>query len=380
MRILMFAFACDPDRGSEPGAGFVLAEAASLGEERRVHVITRNDPGVADRLRQRLGSNVTVWAVDSPGSRSVYLNYFVWILRASRVAVGLRRREHFDVVHHATYASDWFVNPLHLLRKREGERWVWGPAGGATYPPLRLLRRALGGGWWRDIRRMGLTSLLRIAAQRLLRGRVDAVLALNDDSARSFDSRGFLDVGVTSNLVIDYDEIPLPAERSDRRLVWASRAEPWKGLWLALDAFSQLPEEWEFVILGGGTDGAELRDRVHKFEGRVRICGSVPRATALDEIRRATALILPSLHDSAPWVAGEAGAMAVPVVCLELGGVATMAGPLARVVDSRPTRTLVARIAEAVQRVSKEQKQDPSRIHTRQRLREALDTAYGAST
>ena len=34
----------------------------------------------------------------------------------------------------------------------------------------------------------------------------------------------------------------------------------------------------------------------------------------------ADALLLPSLHDSAPWVVGEALSMGVPAVCLDQGG------------------------------------------------------------
>jgi len=44
----------------------------------------------------------------------------------------------------------------------------------------------------------------------------------------------------------------------------------------------------------------------------------------LAAMHEADVLLLPSMHDSAGWVVGEAAAAGIPTVCLRLGGPATM--------------------------------------------------------
>jgi glycosyltransferase involved in cell wall biosynthesis len=59
-------------------------------------------------------------------------------------------------------------------------------------------------------------------------------------------------------------------------------------------------------------------------------------------------LLLPSMHDSAGWVVGEAAAAGIPTVCLRLGGPATMvrrSGGNAVL----PTSDVVAELADAVE-------------------------------
>ncbi|XGU19412.1 glycosyltransferase [Rhodococcus sp. 3Y1] len=88
-----------------------------------------------------------------------------------------------------------------------------------------------------------------------------------------------------------------------------------------------------------------------------------------------SALLFPSMHDSGGWVAAEAAAVGLPVVCLDLGGVPTLAGRNA-VTIRLLRRRLSSRIARSI--VETELSLfEPQRDWTRSRLKLVLSRSYG---
>jgi len=89
-------------------------------------------------------------------------------------------------------------------------------------------------------------------------------------------------------------------------------------------------------------------------------------------------LVFPSLHDSGGWSAAEGAACGLPVVCLDLGGVQTMAGENAVVVESKPVVSIAERIARAIEQ-TQTTAYEPRRDWTMDRLLQKLRRAYGIS-
>lgn len=377
---LIFAFACDPRKGSEPGAGAIVARTvAPLFSS--VTIVTRPITDLTtSELAGRIGSNVTVvYSATLPEGVPTYLRYLSWIISATRHTRILRRNRSYSVLHHVTYASDWFVNPLLLLRKKPGERWIWGPAGGASYAPFRTCRvvtqsRAIG-----EMLRKVVTTTSRRIVHALLRSKVDVAIGLNSDSSKAFESSGFAKVMTSSNAVIDYETISPTGASDSRTLVYASRGVDWKGLPLVIASLSRLPAEWGLIVAGHHTDTDRYRSLAVKYGviARVSFLGPLERAEALVRISKCAALLLPSLHDSAPWTAAEAAALGVPVVCLDLGGVSSMAGSQAVVVASMPASTLVERYVTAIASLPPRGSLPPYQAHTAAHLMNLLCEAYG---
>ncbi|WP_286214159.1 glycosyltransferase [Demequina sediminis] len=388
--MLVFAFACDPHRGSEPGAGAAIAKAAALVGD--VTVLTRAEPGRDPAVDIPAACGVTravaipsrAWEARLP----VHVRYAAWCVRAAAWRRAHRTGSDYQVLHHATYASDWFLNPLMLLRKAPGEQWVAGPGGGATYPSVAIARAAAGGGVAtlasELVRRWSTRASRRLMAARLRR-RVDHALALNPDSRAELSRLGFPRVSVTSNAVIDYAALPLREDHrpgSAPRVLFMGRGTRWKGLPLLLRAAAHLPPDTVIDIAGPGTDASAYRDAaaaLTHLRTPVTFHGSLPRDRALALLAATDALAFGSLHDSAPWAAAEAAALGVPVVCLDLGGVAMMAGEAARVVSTADADSLPRRFAEALVAAAAEDPSDrprPTREFTLGALAETLGAAY----
>lgn len=379
LKVLIFVYAFDASRGSELGAGAKIVETASK-VCAQVTVITRLEdrdlPAGPYACASAIPECSVVEIPQAPTWLPTYMRYLIWVIRAARVARKLRNKSQFDVIHHATYASDWFVNPFIFLRKGSTERWVWGPAGGASYAPVAVSRAVTGSETAKELARQAATTLIRKMTHLLLRPKIDSAIALNGESAAAFRRSSFRSVTTASNVGFEYDEISSSAEyRDNKTIVWAGRGSSWKGLRLVIEAVNQLPDDWKLIVVGPQTDREKFRKLVRRYS-QVDFRGVVSRDVSLALMADATAFVLPSLHDSAPWAAAEAAAFGTPVVCLDLGGVAAMAGTGAVVVPALPVGTLVERYAAALAacQFSPRYKYQG---HTNERLFDMVRTAYG---
>lgn len=344
MKVLVSAYACEPGRGSEPGAGWAWAAAAARNHD--VWLLTRSnnagpieaalaaDPGL--RLRP-VYLDLPPWArFWKRWPMGVQAYYLIWQVLAWRAARRLHAEVGFDVAHHLTFASDWAPAGVAFV---PGLPLVWGPVGGATGTPWRLWRwlglRGLAGEAAREV----LTHTLRRAFGDTVARRAAVVVAQNHDTARRFAWTGR--VVVEPHVGVDLDAVPTgtrpPAEDGLRRAVFVGRLVAWKGAAIAVAALAR-PEAagWSLDVYG---DGPERR-RLVRFARRlgvverVRFLGQRPRNEVLAAFAAADALVFPSMHDAAGWAVAEAVALGCPVVCLDRGGPPVLADGAGAVVPA----------------------------------------------
>jgi glycosyltransferase involved in cell wall biosynthesis len=353
MRILAIAYACEPDVGSEPGAGWAWSRMlARLGE---TWVVTRenNRPAIEASLPSLPPSDrprfiyldLPPWARSwKRGQRGVRLYYLIWQFYALRHIRGLQRVDRFDVIWHLTLANAW----LGSVGASLGRPFIYGPVGG-------------GGGSYFDPRIVGAKGMVyevgrTLAAStgrylnplaRLGWRRAALILAQNEDTVRWLPARHRTRVKVFPNVAVDIQ--PQPRNHDERRCValFAGRLLHWKGGSLAVRAMQELPD-WQLVICGTGPDESRLRRLAQKLGvvDRVTFRGWVPRQELLEFMRKeAGVLLLPSIHDQAGWIVGEALTLGLPAVCLDRGGPPTLGATCAALDGpSRTARSLAAAV------------------------------------
>ncbi len=104
-----------------------------------------------------------------------YGRYLRWLWHTSLFV--RREAANFDVLHHATFASDWLPPPV-LFGGAGGVRLVWGPAGGNTYPPMRLAKRIGMRYLASTVVRTCSTKAVRSLTHIFMSGRVDTFIAM----------------------------------------------------------------------------------------------------------------------------------------------------------------------------------------------------------
>lgn len=350
VNVLLSAYACDPHEGSESGAGWAILSAVACIAE-NVTVLTRceNAPAL-ERATEELPCNVTVVRVSTryDGDGATYRRYIAWLWRASKIV--RRLSADFDIFHHATFASDWLPPPV-LRGYARSTRFVWGPAGGNTYAPRSLVRRMGCAQFAEHTVRTIATRSVRACTRLMLSGRVDSFIAMNQDSVKSAPAGS--SISVHPNCVLNYADPKFgPASRRvhTRKILFVGRLLNWKGIGLAVDCLRYLEEDWALSVLGDGPEMPRLQRLKEALGSRLELLGWQDHSAVLGHMKTSGVLLFPSLHDSGGWSAAEASAVGLPVVCLNLGGVSTMAGRNAVVVNVNPLDSLTQRIAYAVER------------------------------
>lgn len=355
-RVLIGAYACGPGEESEANAGWEFAVAAARDHD--VWVVTRERfrPWIEQALRSspELAAHLTVIHLELPerwlrrkrSARDVYWYYAMWQHRLGRLARELHEQLHFDVAHHLTFAVDWL--PCGLIALPRSVPLVWGPVGGSTYTPLKMLRwyapRAAVG----ELARGVLTRTARRAFGDRTARRASLVVGQNPEVAERFGRR--------AESVVEPNAVMAPAAprartAGGRHAVFVGRLLAWKGPLLALHALVEPGAAgWTLDVYGSGPETPRLRAAIDALglADRVRLMGQRPRSEVLAAYRDADAMLFPSMHDAASWAVGEASSVGCPVVCLDIGGPPVLAGPNGYPV--RPGRGVVAGLAAALSR------------------------------
>lgn len=362
MKVLLSAYACRPNAGSEPAVGWNLA--CALAAYCDVWVLTResNRRAIEQALSDHPVPRLQFAYYDLPpalrfwkrGQRGLYLYYFLWQLGGLAMARKLHRAIGFDLVQHVTFVQFWTPSFLPLL----GIPFIWGPVGGAEVTPWRFLA-SLG---VRDCAYELARSAAVSAAQfnpfvRMTARRSALALATTPVTESRLSSLGAKRVERMSQLALtaaDRKALRRPNTPHGQRLriVSIGRLLPWKGTSLGLAAFARAGLSGaEYWIVGDGPDRGRLAAQVQRLgiEDRVRLLGTLPREETLHVLRQCDILLHPSLHDSGGWVCVEAMAAGIPVICLDRGGPATLISSSAGLcIRAKSPGETVAAIADAL--------------------------------
>ena len=335
MKVLVSAYACEPDKGSESAVGWNWVLQISRWHE--VWVITRanNRDPIEKALAKEPLPNVHWVYFDLPcwarfwkkGERGLHSYYYLWQLGAYFVARKLHREVGFDLAHHVTFVNYWMPSFLALLPVP----FVWGPVGGGESVPR---------GFWRCFSLRGkVYEILRDVARSL--GELDPFVRLTAHRARlgiaTTEETAVRLRGLHCRKVMVLSQVALPGEEMLRlggftarqsnpfRLVSIGNLLHWKGFQLGLRAFALLKAQFpasEYWIVGDGPERMRLEKLAQNLAltGKVRFWGMIPRSKVLTKLADCDVLVHPSLHDSGGWVCLEAMAAGRPVVCLDLGG------------------------------------------------------------
>lgn len=331
MKILLSAFACAPNTGSEAGGGWVYA--LELAKSHEVWVLTDESRRVAienfaqplpDTLkfiyyRPKLLANVKL------NSKTAHLIYQAWQMGAWRVAKLFDTQHDFDVCWHLTYGV--FRQPSWMWKV--GKPFVFGPVGGGERAPMRLWKGMPLSEKWRELARDVVNTVAWwLPGLRATYRHANLVIA------RTEDTRKILPAWVQKKTAVQQEIGGYPARiKPDARpghsghlkVLFAGRLLGLKGIHLGLRAFSHFVQsggEGDLTIIGEGPMEASLKKMAFKLgiSNRIIFVKHLPQAELFKRYTDFDVLLFPSLHDSGGNVVIESLSFGLPVICLDLGG------------------------------------------------------------
>jgi glycosyltransferase involved in cell wall biosynthesis len=334
MKLLISAYACAPNLGSEHAVGWNwTTEVHRQGHEVWALASSAHRDAVkrACQADARLSGirwvfpEVRGWPL-RPGIEPKWERTYnlLWQRAALHQARELSRQIEFDIIHHLTWAGIRAPTFLGSL----GPPLIIGPIGGGETSPS-LLRDGFGLRG-RILERIRDLSSSTITANPLVRkGLTESAVIF----ASTSDTRDLF-TGALKGKILIFNQVaiaqlprtsPRPIREGPPRLLYAGRLLYWKGVHIAIDAFARLLSRIagaRFTIIGDGPE----RKRLHALAacrgimGHVDFIPRLPQHKLFELYDSHDLLVFPSLHDSGGFVVVEALSRGLPVVCLNLGG------------------------------------------------------------
>jgi glycosyltransferase involved in cell wall biosynthesis len=333
MKLLISAYACAPNFGSDHGIGWNwVTEAHRIGHEIWVLASSAHRPSIATACRDDpdlagihwFFPEVPGWPLAQGVEPKWERTYnMLWQSRAVGLARELHDNVNFSAIHHLTWSGIRAPTFLGSL----GPPLIIGPIGGGETSP-RSLRDAIGGRgkvleWVRDM------SNATITINPLVRGgfRDAAVIFVTTEDTQNLFKGSLRDKTVVFSS-ISLTHLP-PARLREwsgpPKFLYAGRLLYWKGVHIALRAFAELISKGidaRFTIVGDGPERSRLEREAVSWNlcDRVEFIRRIPQPKLFELYDTHHLLLFPSLHDSGGFVVLEALSRGLPVVCLDLGG------------------------------------------------------------
>jgi len=375
MRVLISAYACEPDAGSEMAKGWNFAYALALqGHDVTVLTCGSHHRHAIERFcidHQLPGELSFIWhdvpGRDGPGYKNaekIRRHYYLWQLTARKVVARLNAERPFDVIHHLT----WTVLRWSSFFGGLGARVDFGPGCGGEATPWRLRSGFPSRGWKFEIQRDVLNLCSRFDPMVLhCLSKADAILVTDHATFRHVPAWWHAKTSLVAdiyapNIVTPHAQADTAISRAPS-ILFAGRLEYWKGVQLALGAVARLQTDipdLSFTIAGEGPEEGYLRRIAAELdiENRVKFVGKVPYSELYRLYMAHHLFVFPSLHDSAAQVIGEAMAHGLPVVCLDLGGSGLALNPDCGIVIStkgQDVRSVEKQLAAAISSIIKDE-------------------------
>jgi len=333
-KILLSAYACEPNKGSEAGIGWNwVLEIAKRGHN--VTVITRSNNEEVIKgffLLNKKPNNLNFVYFDLPKSIlffkkviGVYGYYIIWQLLILNKAFLLHKKIKFDLAHHITFGSIRMNSYLWLL----GVPFFLGPVAGGEHSPKALLKSMpLKNRGFENLRlfsnkliKFNFLSRISFSATKIIFPTSQQTLELLPKKFR-LKSKPSLAIGINLG---DNSFFCLNRKYEDLNILYAGRLLNWKGIHLAISSYQEVNKIFNnttFSVLGKGPYKKTLLKHAknQSVAKKINWLDWVPHNKMSELYEKHNIFLFPSLHDSGGMVVLEALAKGLPVICLDLGG------------------------------------------------------------
>ena len=333
--IVLWAFICRPQSGSEGGIGWNWAQAfARSGHD--VHLVTM--PTFREEIEEQLSWQSTegsvtvhftkaddgVYARGHRGRLRFKLDYLQWQKEALHVSrrVGL---DAVDLGHHVSLGSMLPGTRLDQL----GPPFVFGPVGGGHLTGHEL-QEYLGRSVRESIRTTTVKHLSRmLPTARRTASRSHLLLAGNAPTEALARELGaghverMLSEGTDESLLAP--EVRRAQHSREQLVLWVGRFLPIKGAPLAVEAFDHVRRAVptaRLVMVGDGVTQAEAQRRARELglSESVEFTGKLDWPSVMRLYDQSDVLMLTSIRDSSTATGMEAAARGLPIVALSHSG------------------------------------------------------------
>ena len=337
INVLVSAYACGPNWGSEIGMGWNWV--INLSNFCQLTIITEfafKKEIEGELSKFNLKYNPKFYYLDigergrilfwKQGSFLFYWYYKRWQRKALTLSKVLIHREKFDIIHQLNMIG--FREPGYLWRI-DTITYIWGPVGGYNQVP------------WAYLIKMGAKNALYYSIKNIINefqisildrpkkaaSRATIVFAANYEAAqclRKHVKTELITLNETGCKINKFSNIATTKPHNNLKILWVGRIQGLKALPIAIESLSILKNEYSFTftIIGDGPDKKSCMDLAHK-KGLFEKCvwkGRLAHNEVISAMLDSDLLFFTSLKEGTPHVVTEAIENGLPVLCHDTCG------------------------------------------------------------
>ena len=332
MKILFSAYACEPNKGSEPGVGWNWA--TRMAKCCDVVVITRsnNRTAIEQALQKEQIRNIKFYYFDVPGALLKYKNkipagvplyYKHWQKHVLGFAKEIQEKEKCDIIHHITYNE--FRTPGELCSL--DAPFVWGPIGGGQlYNPV--FRQA----YFRKVDLLfevfrnycTVYAASRSKAIENVKSKAAAIVIADCSTEKLLGVKNARRLFETAYDINRNQIKPKFSKSGPIHLLWVGNIIPRKGLKFLIEALGESSyRNFELSIIGSGKDKEKCVELVEKYklDSYITFYGKRSYEEVNNLYDAADIFLFTSLRDTSGNVVMEAMSHGVPTIAFNHHGV-----------------------------------------------------------
>ncbi len=340
IRVLVNAYACSPNMGSEPGMGWNWC--VNLAKHCELFIITEEEfrekiEAIVPTLPQ--GKNMHFYYNPvtpevrkmcwNQGDWRFYWHYRKWQQRTLEIAKKICEEQKIDILHQLNMIG--YREPG-LLWKIKGPRFVWGPVGGMETMPISYLK---GAGCKTIVFNVikNIINSLQYRYQQNVRSaakRADAIIAATSGCQKMLHDYYCRPVHLTNETGCDFLDIEKVEhnryEKKSFDLLWVGKFDFRKQLGLAIRTISELKDLNVVLHIAGSGDIDKYQSLAHSLsiEDKIVFHGQVNHDEINTLMQKADLFFFTSIMDATSTVVMEALQNHLPVVCFDTCGFGTV--------------------------------------------------------
>ena len=299
MNVLVLAYSCGPDRGSEPGVGWNWV--GEIGSRHQTWVITTKEfkVEIEDKIRRESKNNLRFYFLDFPlrkifwlfGGAGIRTHYMLWQVGALFKAVNLHRKTRFDLAHHLTFGINYLPTFLFLLPVP----LIWGPLGGGEMIEPVLMRNFSWSGKLRERGKKVIQGVYPYIPINYIAMYKSALLLVRTvDTLKTIPycfhdkTRVIPESGIAAMEIKGRKKVLSDAE--GKRIISVGRLIEIKAFSIAIEAFGMMAGKYphaQLIIIGEGRERKRLERAAISLglSNRVFFTGKIQRARSIENIR-----------------------------------------------------------------------------------------------
>lgn len=335
LSILINAYACSPNMGSEPGMAWNWC--VNLAKHCELHIITEGE--FRDKIEAVLpalpqGNNMHFYYNPvteevrkmcwNQGDWRFYKHYREWQWKTYEMAQEIVKKQQIDIVHQLNMIG--FREPGYLW-KIEERPFVWGPVDAKEKFPTAYLQ---GGGVKAKlfIRLKNFLTGIQLRYDKRVRmaaSKASLILSASTESRKSFRKFFHIDSPLLNETGCYLQEKSIEISAKDNaglELLWVGKLDFRKQLALAIQTIAKLKNKHIRLHIVGGGDSSRYQDLARRL-GVAEQCvwhGAVSHDEVQKMMQQSDVFFFTSVAEGTPHVVLEAIGNNLPVLCFDTCG------------------------------------------------------------